>query len=186
MCDKDLNSPIGILHVKRAISLILKNEFSKESILEILQPIHFVPLGAKLFSELKSFQNRAESISVIVDEYGEIQGIVTPQDIIEELVGEFKTTDPTSMNQKFLWDNSGEIVVDGLTPIRDLNKQLNINLPLDGPRTINGLLLETLQDLPQTNLSVKIEDVTAEILSVQGRLIKKIRIKKHVINKQTS
>ena len=186
VCDKDLNSPIGILHVKRAISLILKNEFSKENILEILQPIHFIPLGAKLFTELKSFQNRAESISVIVDEYGEIQGIVTPQDIIEELVGEFKTTDPTSMNQKFLWDNSGEIVVDGLTPIRDLNKQLGTNLPLDGPRTINGLLLETLQDLPQTNLSVKIEDVTAEILSVQGRLIKKIRIKKHVINKQVS
>ena len=90
------------------------------------------------------------------------------------------------MNQKFLWDNAGEIVVDGLTPIRDLNKQLGINLPLDGPRTINGLLLETLQDLPQTNLSVKIEDVTAEILSVQGRLIKKIRIKKHVIKKQAS
>ena len=100
MCDKDLNSPIGILHVKRAISLILKNEFSKENILEIYNQ-SFHSLGAKLFTELKSFQNRAESISVIVDEYGEIQGIVTPQDIIEELVGEFKTTDPTSMNQKF-------------------------------------------------------------------------------------
>ena len=72
------------------------------------------------------------------------------------------------MNQKFL-DNSKEIIVDGLTPIRDLNKQLGINL-LDGPRTINGLLLETLQDLPQTNLSVKIGDVTAEILSVQEGL----------------
>ena len=184
VCERDLNVPIGILHVKRAISLILKNEFTKENILEILQPIHYIPLGAKLFTELKNFQNRAESISVIVDEYGEIQGIVTPQDIIEELVGEFKTTDPSSINQEFLWDKSGEIIVDGLTPIRDLNKQLGINLPLDGPRTINGLLLETLQDLPQTNLSLKIKDVTAEILSVQGRLIKKIRIKKHAIRKE--
>ena len=178
VCQGDLNKPLGILHVKRAIGSILKSEFNATKIKDLIQPIHFIPLGAKLFTELKSFQNRSENMSVIVDEYGEVQGIVTPQDIIEELVGEFKTDDPNSINQKMIWDTSGEIIVDGLTPLRELNKELGINFPLDGPRTLNGLLLETLEELPQTNLSLKINEVTAEILTVQGRLIKRIRLKK--------
>ena len=178
VCQGDLNKPLGILHVKRVIGSILKSEFSTAKIKDLIQPIHFIPLGAKLFTELKSFQNRSENMSVIVDEYGEVQGIVTPQDIIDELVGEFKTDDPNSLSQKMIWDTSGEIIVDGLTPLRDLNKELGINFPLDGPRTLNGLLLETLEDLPQTNLSLKINEVTAEILTVQGRLIKRIRLKK--------
>jgi Mg2+/Co2+ transporter CorB len=178
VCQGDLNKPLGILHVKRAIGSILKSEFNATKIKDLIQPIHFIPLGAKLFTELKSFQNRSENMSVIVDEYGEVQGIVTPQDIIEELVGEFKTDDPNSLSQKMIWDTSGEIIVDGLTPLRELNKELGINFPLDGPRTLNGLLLETLEDLPQTNLSLKINEVTAEILTVQGRLIKRIRLKK--------
>ena len=178
VCQGDLNKPLGILHVKRVIGSILKSEFNATKIKDLIQPIHFIPLGAKLFTELKSFQNRSENMSVIVDEYGEVQGIVTPQDIIEELVGEFKTDDPNSINQKMIWDTSGEIIVDGLTPLRELNKELGINFPLDGPRTLNGLLLETLEDLPQTNLSLKINEVTAEILTVQGRLIKRIRLKK--------
>ena len=178
VCQGDLNKPLGILHVKRAIGSILKSEFNATKIKDLIQPLHFIPLGAKLFTELKSFQNRSENMSVIVDEYGEVQGIVTPQDIIEELVGEFKTDDPNSISQKMIWDTSGEIIVDGLTPLRELNKELGINFPLDGPRTLNGLLLETLEDLPQTNLSLKINEVTAEILTVQGRLIKRIRLKK--------
>ena len=178
VCQGDLNKPLGVLHVKRAIGPILKSEFNATKIKDLVQPIHFIPLGAKLFTELKSFQNRSENMSVIVDEYGEVQGIVTPQDIIEELVGEFKTDDPNSLSQKMIWDTSGEIIVDGLTPLRELNKELGINFPLDGPRTLNGLLLETLEDLPQTNLSLKINEVTAEILTVQGRLIKRIRLKK--------
>ena len=178
VCQGDLNKPLGILHVKRVIGSILKSEFNATKIKDLIQPIHFIPLGAKLFTELKSFQNRSENMSVIVDEYGEVQGIVTPQDIIEELVGEFKTDDPNSISQKMIWDTSGEIIVDGLTPLRELNKELGINFPLDGPRTLNGLLLETLEELPQTNLSLKINEVTAEILTVQGRLIKRIRLKK--------
>ena len=178
VCQGDLNKPLGVLHVKRAIGPILKSEFNATKIKDLVQPIHFIPLGAKLFTELKSFQNRSENMSVIVDEYGEVQGIVSPQDIIEELVGEFKTDDPNSLSQKMIWDTSGEIIVDGLTPLRELNKELGINFPLDGPRTLNGLLLETLEDLPQTNLSLKINEVTAEILTVQGRLIKRIRLKK--------
>ena len=178
VCQGDLNKPLGVLHVKRAIGPILKSEFNATKIKDLIQPIHFIPLGAKLFTELKSFQNRSENMSVIVDEYGEVQGIVSPQDIIEELVGEFKTDDPNSLSQKMIWDTSGEIIVDGLTPLRELNKELGINFPLDGPRTLNGLLLETLEDLPQTNLSLKINEVTAEILTVQGRLIKRIRLKK--------
>ena len=178
VCNGDLNQIEGVLHIKNAIGLFANDRFTRESIMEEIQPAYFVPIGTKLFSQLQNFQERKENLAVIVDEYGEVQGIVTPQDIIEELVGEFKTDDPNSLSQKMIWDTSGEIIVDGLTPLRELNKELGINFPLDGPRTLNGLLLETLEDLPQTNLSLKINEVTAEILTVQGRLIKRIRLKK--------
>ena len=185
LCNGDLSQIEGLLHVKKAVNLIINNNFSKEKLIEISEPIHYVPLGTKLFSELQNFQKRTQNMAVIVDEYGEIEGIVTVQDIIEELVGEFRTSGQNSFNQPVVWSNSEEAIVDGLISIRELNKQLNLKLPLNGPKTLNGLILETLEDIPEANLSLKIYDVTAEILSVQGRLIKKVRLKKTSSKKQS-
>mgnify|MGYP002877605775 CR=1 FL=1 len=185
VCNGDLNQIEGILHIKRLLSLLSKEEFKKETLLEIMQPAYFVPVGTKLFSQLQNFQERRKSLAIIVDEYGEVEGLITLQDIVEELVGEFTTNNPGFAAQPITWNIGGESIVDGLTSVRELNRNLGLSLPTNGPRTLNGLILETLQELPEANLSLKIHDLQIEILVVQGRLIKKARIfkQKHLNTK---
>ena len=152
--------------------------------MEEIQPAYFVPIGTKLFSQLQNFQERKENLAVIVDEYGEVEGLVTLQDIIEELVGEFTTNNPELSNQPVAWNSDGAAIVDGLTSVRELNRNLGLNLPTNGPRTLNGLILEALEDLPEANLSLKIHNLAVEILAVQGQLIKKARLRKPEIANQ--
>ena len=178
VCNGDLNQIEGVLHIKNAVGLFANDRFTKESIMEEIQPAYFVPIGTKLFSQLQNFQERKENLAVIVDEYGEVEGLVTLQDIIEELVGEFTTNNPELSTQPVAWNSDGDAVVDGLTSVRELNRNLGLNLPTSGPRTLNGLILEALEDLPEANLSLKIHNLAIEILTVQGLLIKKARLKK--------
>lgn len=178
VCNGDLNQIEGVLHIKNAVGLFANDRFTKESIMEEIQPAYFVPIGTKLFSQLQNFQERKENLAVIVDEYGEVEGLVTLQDIIEELVGEFTTNNPELSTQPVAWNSDGDAVVDGLTSVRELNRNLGLNLPTSGPRTLNGLILEALEDLPEANLSLKIHNLAIEILTVQGQLIKKARLRK--------
>lgn len=178
VCNGDLNQIEGVLHIKNAVGLFANDRFTKESIMEEIQPAYFVPIGTKLFSQLQNFQERKENLAVIVDEYGEVEGLVTLQDIIEELVGEFTTNNPELSTQPVAWNSNGDAIVDGLTSVRELNRNLGLNLPTSGPRTLNGLILEALEDLPEANLSLKIHNLAIEILTVQGLLIKKARLKK--------
>lgn len=178
VCNGDLNQIEGVLHIKNAVGLFANDRFTKESIMEEIQPAYFVPIGTKLFSQLQNFQERKENLAVIVDEYGEVEGLVTLQDIIEELVGEFTTNNPELSTQPVAWNADGDAVVDGLTSVRELNRNLGLNLPTSGPRTLNGLILEALEDLPEANLSLKIHNLAIEILTVQGQLIKKARLRK--------
>ena len=126
----------------------------------------------------QNFQERKENLAIIVDEYGEVEGLVTLQDIIEEFVGEFTTNNPEFYSQPVAWNLEGDAIIDGLTSIRELNRNLGLNLPTNGPRTLNGLILETLEDLPEANLSLRIHNLAIEILTVQGQLIKKVRLRK--------
>ena len=178
VCNGDLNQIEGVLHIKNAVGLFANDRFTKESIMEEIQPAYFVPIGTKLFSQLQNFQERKENLAVIVDEYGEVEGLVTLQDIIEELVGEFTTNNPELSTQPVAWNSDGDAVVDGLTSVRELNRNLGLSLPTSGPRTLNGLILEALEDLPEANLSLKIHNLAIEILTVQGQLIKKARLRK--------
>lgn len=178
VCNGDLNQIEGVLHIKNAVGLFANDRFTKESIMEEIQPAYFVPIGTKLFSQLQNFQERKENLAVIVDEYGEVEGLVTLQDIIEELVGEFTTNNPELSTQPVAWNSNGDAIVDGLTSVRELNRNLGLNLPTSGPRTLNGLILEALEDLPEANLSLKIHNLAIEILTVQGQLIKKARLRK--------
>tara|TARA_S200000501_G_C20823536_1_gene743948 strand:- start:142 stop:1407 length:1266 start_codon:yes stop_codon:yes gene_type:complete len=178
VCNGDLNQIEGVLHIKNAVGLFANDRFTKESIMEEIQPAYFVPIGTKLFSQLQNFQERKENLAVIVDEYGEVEGLVTLQDIIEELVGEFTTNNPELSTQPVAWNSNGDAIVDGLTSVRELNRNLGLNLPTSGPRTLNGLILEALEDLPEANLSLKIHNLAIEILTVQGLLIKKARLRK--------
>jgi Mg2+/Co2+ transporter CorB len=158
------------------MALLSRNEFDHASLREALIEPYFVPSGTPLFTQLQYFQENKQRIGLVVDEYGEIDGLVTLEDIIEELVGEFTTQAPGDQSSGLHWEEDGSIIVDGTAPIRELNRRLGLQLPIDGARTLNGLLLETLEDLPDAHVSVKIAEVPMEILQTQGRLIRRVRL----------
>ena len=176
----DIHNIIGILHVRRALALLSRDELNLDTIRESLIEPYFVPSGTPLFTQMQYFQENKQRIGLVVDEYGEIEGLVTLEDIVEELVGEFTTPAPGAAPKGLAWDEDNSVTVDGTSPIRDLNRRLGISLPMDGARTLNGLLLETLEELPDAHVSVKIADVPMEILQTQGRLIRRVRLMRPV------
>jgi Mg2+/Co2+ transporter CorB len=129
---------------------------------------------------MQYFQENKQRIGLVVDEYGEIEGLITLEDIVEELVGKFTTDAPGTQSSGMQWGADGTVIVDGTSPIREINRNLGLNLPVEGPRTLNGLLLETLEDLPDALVSVKIAGVPMEILQTQGRLIRRVRLSRPV------
>ena len=171
----DLNQIEGILHVRKALALVSRESFSKTLLKEALQPAYFVPSGSQLFSQMQFFQENRQHLAVVVDEYGEVQGLVTLQDIIEELVGEFSTQAP-HVRREARWGPDGTVTVDGMTSVRELNRSLGLTLPVEGPKTVNGLVLEALQDIPEANVSLKIADVPLEIVQLQGRMVRRVKV----------
>lgn len=172
----DIHNIIGILHVRKAMALLSRAALTRDAICDILIEPYFVPSGTPLFTQMQYFQENRQRIALVVDEYGEIEGLVTLEDIVEELVGEFTTHAPGAQSAGLHWGEDSTIVLDGTSPIREINRALGIALPIDGARTLNGLLLETLEELPDAHVSVKIADVPMEILQTQGRLIRRVRL----------
>jgi Mg2+/Co2+ transporter CorB len=176
--ESDIHNIVGVLHVRKALSMVSRESLSRETIKEVLIEPYFVPSGTPLFTQMQYFQENKQRIGLVVDEYGEIEGLITLEDIIEELVGKFTTGAPGPQQSGLHWNSDNTAVVDGTSPIREINRLLGLSLPSDGPRTLNGLLLETLEDLPDANVSVKISEVPMEILQTQGRLIRRVRLRK--------
>lgn len=178
--DGEINQIVGILHVRKAMALLnQENDLTVEHFRALLTPPYFIPAETNLFTQLQYFQENHERLGVIVDEYGEVQGLVTLDDIIEEMVGEFTTSTPgASRADQFGWDKQGECLLEGSTSLRDVNKRLDLSLPLDGPKTLNGLLLETLQDIPEASVSLKIANCVIEIVQVQNQAIKMVKLRR--------
>ena len=176
--DGEINQIAGILHVRKAMALLNQvDELTVEHFRELLTPPYFIPPDTDLFSQLQYFQENQERLAVIVDEYGEVQGLVTLDDIIEEMVGEFTTSTPGATRaEQFGWDPQGECLLEGSVSLRDVNKRLHLNLPTDGPKTLNGLLLEILQEIPESPVSTKIAGCVIEIVQVQEQVIKMVRL----------
>lgn len=174
----EVNQIVGILHVRKAMALLTQvDELTVEHFRELLTAPYFIPPETDLFTQLQYFQENKERLAVIVDEYGEVQGLVTLDDIIEEMVGEFTTSTPGATRaDEFGWDKQGECLLEGSTSMRDVNKRLGLNLPTDGPKTLNGLLLETLQEIPEAPVGVKIADCVIEIVQVQEQVIKMVKL----------
>jgi Mg2+/Co2+ transporter CorB len=174
----EVNKIAGILHVRKAMALLnQEDELTVDHFRALLTQPYFIPPETDLFTQLQYFQENQECLGVIVDEYGEVQGLVTLDDIIEEMVGEFTTSTPSaSRADQFGWDKQGECLLEGTTSLRDVNKRLNLNLPIDGPKTLNGLLLEELQDIPEASVSLKIADCVIEIVQVQEQAIKMVKL----------
>ena len=171
-----IDNIIGMLHVRRFPRVLLENEdFSAKDLIEITHEPYFVPLGTPLHIQLRNFQQLKKRFGLVVDEYGDIQGIVTLEDILEEIVGEF-TTDMQNFNRDIHPQEDGTVVIDGSAMIRDINKQLKWYLPIDGPKTINGLILEQLETIPEPGMSLKIGNYTIEILKSTGDAVRTMKI----------
>lgn len=171
----EVNRAIGVLHVRRALSLLSAEEFDTEELREQLSEPYFVPSGTPVFTQLQFFQENRQRLGLVVDEYGEVLGLVTLEDIIEEIIGEFTTTAPGGAGQ-LQWNEQGSVMLEGSASLRELNRRLGIGFPLDGPRTLSGLVLESLQDIPEGEVSLRFGDFAVEVLQIQNRAIRSLRI----------
>lgn len=170
-----LDNIVGILHVRRVLSLLQHEDFSGMGLRDLLLDPYFIPSDTKLLTQLQQFQERQIRLGLVVDEYGELLGLVTLENILEEIVGDFTTQAPTQAG-KFLRQEDGSLLVEGSTPLRDLNRKLNMHFPLDGAKTLNGLILEHLEDIPEAGTSLKIADYPLEIIQTQDRVVKVVKI----------
>lgn len=181
VCEGDQESMIGILHIRKTLALLGQTEeVNKESFRNLLTPVYYIPSGTHVLQQLQYFQENHARLGLIVNEYGEVQGLVTVEDIIEEMIGTFTTSQPGA-HHSAIWDAQGHYLTDASVPLRDLNRQLNLSLPLDGPKTLNGLLLEALHEIPDASVSIKIADCAMDILQIDNQVIKTVRIHRPAI-----
>jgi len=152
-----------------------KEEISKDDLRKVITEPYFVPSGTPLYGQMQEFQENKKRIALVVDEYGELKGLITLEDILEEVIGDFTTQSPSRIGN-FHQEEDGGWLVDGSSSLRDLNKKLKLTLPLDGPRTLNGLVLEHFQDIPESNTSFKIGTHILEIVQTQDRVVKSVKI----------
>jgi len=169
---------VGVLHLRRLANLT-KQTFDKTQLEKILDEPYFVPEGTPLNIQLVQFQRRRLRIAMVVDEYGDIQGIVTLEDILEEIVGEF-TTDPADGDDDAVRDGNDAWLVNGAANIRELNRAQNWKLPTDGPKTINGLIVEQLENIPKASTSLVIDSYQIEIIESDNTRIHSVRIRRQV------
>ena len=166
---------VGILHQRRLLASAFEGEVDQAALRACMGEPYFIPAATPIYTQLQFFRENRQRLGLVVDEYGEVQGLVTLEDIIEELVGKF-TTRQTDVADALRWSTDGTVLVDGSAPLRELNRMLDLDLPLDGPRTLNGLILEHLQDIPEVGLGLRIDKVAMEIVQTQDRKIKMVRL----------
>jgi Mg2+/Co2+ transporter CorB len=171
----DPNNIIGMLHVRRALARLQEEVFDAETFRTWLREPYYIPSGTSLYVQLTQFQATRQSLGLVVDEYGELLGLVTVEDILEEIVGEFTAVLPGGQNGSNR-QADGSYLVDGAASLRELNRKLKMQFPLDGPRTLNGLLLEYLEAMPEAGVSVMIAGYPVEVVQVQERMVKTARI----------
>lgn len=173
---QSLDDAIGMLRVREAYRLMTeKKEFNKENLLRAADEIYFIPEGTPLNVQLVKFQRNKEKVGMIVDEYGDIQGLVTVEDILEEIVGDFTTSMSPSLAEEVNPQSDGSVLIDGSANVRELNKAFNWSLPIEA-RTINGMLLEELEEIPQVDAQVRVGNYLIDVLDVQENMIKRVRV----------
>jgi len=175
----DIDQILGFLHLRKTIKIFEKSEeANKDKLREIIREAYFVPENTPLNTQLLNFQREKRRIGLVVDEYGDIMGLITLEDLLEEIVGEF-TTDPSASNKDIHLQDDGSYLVDGSATIRDLNRTLNWNLPTDGPKTLNGLIIEYLEHIPDAGTSLLIADYPMEVVQTTNNTVKTVRIDPH-------
>lgn len=173
--EDDIDHVIGLVHLRRTIRLFQQHKFSKDDFRDLIRDVYFVPEGVTLNTQLINFQKERRRIGLVVNEYGEIQGLITLEDILEEIIGEF-TTDPAASSKDIHLQEDGSYLVDGSTNVRDLNKLLHWNLPTEGPKTLNGLVIEYLEHIPDPGTSMLLGGYPVEIVQTSQNTVKTVRI----------
>ena len=166
---------VGVIHIRKVINLLRNGELTIEGLKDIIDEPYFIPSGTPLYTQIQQFQEKHKRLALVVDEYGELKGLVTLEDILEEIIGDFTTQSPLRANT-YHQEEDGSWLVDGSSNLRDLNKKLNLELPLDGPRTLNGLILEHFEDIPEAGTSIKIANCALEIVQTQDKIVKSVRL----------
>jgi Mg2+/Co2+ transporter CorB len=176
-----IDNTIGVLHLRKVLNLFSRDELNMKSLKGLIVPAYFIPAGNTLTRQLLNFQANRRRSGLVVDEYGSIQGLVTLEDILEEIVGQFTTDSPTR-NLGIHKQDDDSYQIDGNTHIREINRALNWNLPVDGPKTLNGLIIEHMEIIPQNGTSLMIDGYTIEITRTTNNAVRTARVS----NTQTS
>lgn len=172
---EDINNVLGIIHMRNLIHRELDAEHIKDLIKEVMREPYFIPVATPLNAQLLNFQHQKRRISLVVDEYGEVMGLVTLEDILEEIVGDF-TTDPSGLSREVFPQQDGSYIVEGSINVRQLNKNMHWHLPTDGPKTLNGLIIEHLESIPEPGISIRIAGYPIEIVQAKDNMVKTARI----------
>ena len=174
--EENLDNLVGVLPLKSVVNLQLSaGELTAERLRPLLRPPYFLPAGTPLLTQLTQFQNDRQRLGLVVDEYGELQGLVTIEDIVEEIIGEFTTQAPGG-SEIFRREPDGSVIASGMALLRTLNRRLGTQFPLDGPKTLNGLILEHLGDIPEAGTAFRLEGQMVEILQTQDRAVKVVKL----------
>lgn len=175
VCRESLDVLLGVLPVRRLLGAIQRDELDEATLIDTLQAPYYIPAGTPAFVQFSFFQENRRRSGFVIDEYGEILGLLTLEDIIEEIVGQFTTSLPDHC-ATLAWDSEDCAFVDGSKPLREINRLLGLDFPTDGPRTLNGLILEYLQDIPETGVSFKIAGIQIEVLQTQHRSVRTAKL----------
>ncbi|WP_373766845.1 HlyC/CorC family transporter [Glaesserella sp.] len=168
---------LGMLRVREAFRLMLeRNEFTKEQLIRAVDEAYFIPEGTPLTTQLMNFKTNKERIGLVVDEYGDIKGLVTLEDILEEIVGEFTTSAAPSLEEEIKPQSDGSVLIEGSANLRDINKLFDWNLPLDEARTFNGLILEHLEKIPDEDTQFTLFNLNVTILEVSDNMVKLAKV----------
>jgi len=170
-----LENVVGLIHLRQVLHLNRGRDFNKESLLRIVRDPYFIPEGTPLTQQLLNMQAEKRRFGLVVDEYGDLKGLVTLEEILEEIVGEFTTPAPGAMDEIIPQDD-GSFLMSGTTNIRDLNRKLGWNLPTTGPKTLNGLILEYLEDIPKAGTSLLLAGHPVEIIRTKGTAVRMARV----------
>ena len=171
----DIDHMIGIIHIRRTLRFFHAEDSSKDDFRKIIREAYYIPTGTPLHTQLLNFQHERRRNAMVVNEYGDILGLVTLEDILEEIVGEF-TTDPSASRKDIQMKEDGSYLIDGSITVRELNKLLDWKLPTEGPKTLNGLIIEYLEHIPEAGTSMMLDNYPIEIIQTTKNAVKTVLI----------
>jgi Mg2+/Co2+ transporter CorB len=171
---ENIDNILGVMHIRKLLN-VAADDVRADTLMQAMRPPYFVPVGTPILAQLQNFQEEEERFGLVVDEYGELMGLITLEDILEEIIGEFTTQSPLQ-SSGITRQEDGSVLAEGAALLRELNRQLGTHFPLDGPKTLNGLIVEYLEDIPEPGTTIKVAGRPIEIVQTQDRAVRSARI----------